>query len=61
MDDKEIQNKENKNLEVDKNYIQVLKDAQDKMPNIILPSMGIIQNEKKVEIDGKNYIRKKSV
>lgn len=61
MDDKEIQNKEDKNLEVDKNYIQVLKEAQDKMPNIILPSMGMIQNEKKVEIDGKNYIRKKSI
>lgn len=50
MDDK-------KNNKVDeKNYITVLKEAQSKIPNIILPSMGLIDNTKKIEINGKDYL-----
>ena len=42
----------------DKSYIKILEEAQKKIPNIILPSMGIIDNEKKIDINGKDYIKK---
>ena len=46
-----------KNLE-EMDYIDVLIDAQKKMPNLVLPSMGLISNEKAVYIDGKEIMNK---
>ena len=46
-----------KNLE-EMDYIDVLIDAQKKMPNLVLPSMGLISNEKAVYIDGKEIMDK---
>lgn len=52
---------DNKNkVEEIKTYIDILKDASKKLPNINLPSMGIIDNEKKLEIEAKDYFIKKS-
>ena len=42
----------------DKSYIELLEEAQKKNPNIVLPSMGIIKNEIKVNVNGKDYIKK---
>ena len=42
----------------DKNYVKILEEMQKKNPNIVLPSMGIINNEVKVNINGKDYIKK---
>ena len=42
----------------DKNFIKVLDEAQKKNPNIVLPSMGILDNSKKVDIKGKDYIKR---
>ena len=35
--------------------------VQKELPNIVLPNMGIINNEKKIEINGKDYIKHKEV
>ncbi len=45
--------KENKKEEI-KSYIDILKEASQKYPNLILPSMGIIDNEKKLNIEVKD-------
>jgi len=55
-DEKKVENK--KDSEVDKNYIEILKEAQKKMPGLVLPSMGMIDNEVHVEINGSDYIKK---
>lgn len=41
--------------------IKKIESVQKEFPNIVLPSMGIVNNEKKIEIDGKDYIKHKSV
>ena len=52
---------DNKNKEEEfKSYIDIIKEASEKIPNLILPSMGIIDNEKKIDIDAKDYLIKKS-
>lgn len=43
---------ENKNFE-EKDYIDVLKNVQQELPNIVIPSMGLIQNQNPIHIDGK--------
>ena len=43
---------ENKNFE-EKDYIDVLKNVQQELPNIVIPSMGLIQNQNPFHIDGK--------
>ena len=40
----------------DENLIKILKDCQKEFPNLVIPNMGIIDNEKKIEINGKDYI-----
>ncbi len=51
---------DNKNKEEEsKTYIDILKEASKEMPNIALPSMGIIDNEKKIDIEAKDYLIKK--
>ncbi len=51
---------DNKNKDEEtKTYIDILKEAIQKVPNINLPSMGIIDNEKKLDIEAKDYFIKK--
>lgn len=49
---------ENKNLE-EQDYIDILKNVQQAFPNIIIPSMGLIQNQNQVHIDGKKIFNDK--
>ncbi len=54
---------DNKNKEEEiksKSYVDILKEASREMPNLVLPSMGIIHNEQKVDINGKDYFIKKN-
>ena len=51
MDDK-------KNIK-EETYIDILKVAQNKMNGIILPSMGLLDNEVKIEINGSEFLNKK--
>lgn len=56
-----MNNKEQKSSippEESQNYIQILTEAKKNMPNLVLPSMGMIDNDIKVNIDGKDYIGK---
>lgn len=39
------------------NYIDILEEAQKKLSDVVLPSMGLIDNEKDILIDGKDYIK----
>ncbi len=49
----------NKNKEEEvKSYIDILNLAKKELPNIVLPSMGIIDDEDKVDIDVENYFIK---
>lgn len=41
--------------------IAKLNKVQGEMPNLVLPSMGIIKNEDDVLIDGKDFIKSKVV
>lgn len=43
------------------NYIDNLKKIQESMPNIILPSRGLIDNNSRVEINGADYIKSDEV
>ena len=49
---------ENKNLE-EQDYIDILKNVQQEFPNIIIPSMGLIQNQNQIHIDGKKIFNDK--
>ena len=40
----------------EENYIKVLTEAQSELPNIILPYMGLINNIKDIQINGKDYL-----
>lgn len=51
MDNKSLNNEEN-----EKSYITLLKEAQENVPGVVLPSMGMIDNEVKVNIDVKEYL-----
>lgn len=44
-----------------KTLIKTLEDVQKEFPELVLPNMGIIDNEKKVEINGKDYLKNKSI
>ncbi len=48
----------NKNQEETKSYIEILKEASQELPNLVLPSMGIIDNEEKVDIEAKDFFLK---
>lgn len=53
--DKEKENINNQTL------IQKIEQVQEELPNITLPNMGIITNEKKIEINSQDYIQHKAV
>lgn len=39
------------------NYLDKLKRLQQEIPNIVLPSMGLIENDTKLNINGSDYIK----
>lgn len=43
--------------EEEKSYIELLKEIQKENPNLILPSMGMLEDQNKVDINGKDYIK----
>ena len=49
-----MDNKEKK----EETLIKALENVQKEFPNLVLPNMGIIDNEKKIEINGKDYLKK---
>lgn len=49
--------KDNEMEKEEKSYFDYMKEIQKEMPNIILPSMGMLDNEKGIEINGMDYIK----
>lgn len=45
----------------EKNLVQILEDLQKEFPDLVLPNMGIIDNEEKININAKDYLKDKSV
>ena len=41
--------------------IDKLNKAQNKFPNLVLPSMGLLDNNKNVKVDAKEYMKNKNV
>lgn len=46
---------------VQKEYEELVRDLREELPNIILPSMGMLDDVGRVDIDGKDYIINESV
>jgi len=42
----------------EKSIIKELEDIQKKLPNIIIPTMGMIENNTKIEIKNEQFINK---
>ena len=40
--------------------IDKLNKAQNKFPNLVLPSMGLLDNNKNVKVDAKEYMKNKN-
>ena len=45
-----------RNEEMQKEYEELVKGLREELPNIILPSMGMLDEVGLVDIDGKDYI-----
>lgn len=45
------------NQDKEDNFLETLKHLQENMPNITLPTMGLIDNNTKVDINGSDYIK----
>lgn len=50
-----------RNEEVQKEYEELVKNLREELPNIILPSMGMLDDVGRIEIDGKKFIITDSV
>ena len=46
--------------DIEKSVIKKLEDIQKNIPNIIIPSMGMIENDINVKINNEDYINKKN-
>lgn len=46
---------------VSKDYEELVKELKKELPNIILPSMGMLDDAGQIEIDGKDYIITESI
>ena len=44
------------NVEMQKEYEELVKAVRQELPNIVLPSMGMLDEEARVDINGKEYI-----
>ena len=42
----------------EKSIIEELKEIQSKIPNIVLPTMGILDNDNKLNINNEEFINK---
>lgn len=51
------QDRQNESSE--KGYIEILNEVQETMPELVLPSMGMLNNELEVKIDGGEFFVKK--
>ena len=40
----------------EKNIVEELKEIQEKLPNVILPTMGILETDNKLIINNENFI-----
>lgn len=47
---------ERKNNLVEQRYDELVLELKKELPNIVLPSMGMLDDVGRVEIDGKDYI-----
>lgn len=47
---------ENENKEINNEYINLLKEVREELPNIVLPSMGMLDDVGQVNLNGKDYI-----
>lgn len=47
------------NKEENENIIKQLEEAQEYFTNVKIPNMGMIDNNKKITINGKDYINKR--
>lgn len=45
----------------EKSIIKELEDIQKNLPNIIIPTMGMIENNTKIEINNEEFINKESI
>lgn len=54
MDNKKVKDK-------DETLIDNLENVQKEFPNLVLPNMGIIDNERRIEINSKDYIKPKII
>lgn len=52
---------DDKKREIDESYVDILKSAQDKLSGIILPSMGLLNNEVRVKVEGSEFLNQKKV
>ncbi len=43
----------------EKNYIEFLKEEKEKLKGITIPTMGMMDNEEKIGIEGKDYLIEK--
>lgn len=46
---------------LEENIIEEIEKLQKEFPNLVLPSMGLVQNKDDIAIDGKDYIECKDV
>lgn len=44
-----------------KTIIKKIKELEEELPNLTIPTMGIINTENNVDVNGKDYIKQKSV
>ena len=47
---------DNKKIEMENEYIEILKEIRKELPNIVLPSMGMLEDIEQVKLNGKDYI-----
>lgn len=46
--------------DVEKSVIKKLEDIQKNIPNIIIPSMGMLENDINIKINNEDYINKEN-
>ena len=56
-----MNNKEDKKIFINKEYEELVKDLKKELPNIVLPSMGIIDDDVDININGKDFVKVNNV
>lgn len=52
---------DNNEKDRDETIISKIKKVEEELPNLTIPTMGIIDIENNVDINGKDYLKQKSV